>query len=114
MKYTPKQIQEGNKLISIFMGVRKIKPSRIKKESFPLYSSDWRLLIPVIERIFILRIVKDVNLSPGKCSILLHSFIEFNSPLNPNLTWNYEIWSCIIQFLQYHYRKNYDIKFKII
>lgn len=85
---------EGNKLIRKFC----------EHDHLPYkfnYHEDWNDLMPVVEKIYLLREVKEVSIRPGRTRIWLQqSYIQ--SPCKPENNSITECWLAVTEFVQYY------------
>lgn len=115
---------EGNKLIAEFMGFdwqnytkwivdedkSYSKMYGNKEIEVPViieyleYHSSWDWLMPVVEKIHLMRIVADVIITPGKTKILMQNPVgkEFSSPFKPENSSITECWICVVEFIKWY------------
>jgi hypothetical protein len=82
--------------------------------SYPLFIKDgittsdyypdkhWHLLMPVAEKIFLLKEVKDVIIRFGEVKIILENSIEIKSPHSFENDAKTELWLVIVDFLKWY------------
>lgn len=111
-----------NELIAEFMGMSSFKtehdtfwhptekasPENWKYHSLDLdhfYEKSWDWLMPVVEKIYLLREVKQVSITPGKTRIWFSDHIKdsyIESPLKPENNSITECFSCVVKFIKWY------------
>lgn len=109
-----KEIVISNKLIAEFMGeelgIYTYTDGRGNNSKYPPYHSSWDLLMPVIEKIGLLRDVR-VNLPFGYCIITIVPGRVF-SVCDPTKTWLQCAWETVVQFIVVYNSERMSLIFK--
>ena len=124
-----KEIMEGNKLIAEFMGWKfETIENEFGGEVFAYFGDElqwqgqtpsylnslfisengfafhcnWNILMPAVEKIFLLREVRDVEIRPGRCWIWMPNGKVFESPNKPGNNSITECWLAITDFITWY------------
>lgn len=86
---------EGNKIIAEFMN----QQGHSCKDA---YHENWNAVMPVVEKIYIQRSVRDFIINPGKCTIILKEGEPIVSPVHPQNPTIIEVWQACVDFIVWH------------
>lgn len=105
-------VEQGNREIAEFMGLLSgkpeypyTKPNDVVNYREPLYHSSWDWLMPVVEKIYLMREIADFIISPGKAQIILKNGLTFKSPQSPQNNTITEVWILINELIQTNFKK---------
>jgi hypothetical protein len=94
-------IENGNKIIADFSEYQSDWPYNSKAWSDTLkYHCSWDWLMPVVEKIHLLREVTEVSIRPGSTRIWLKKGSFIQSPIDPHNDSITECWLTVVQFIK--------------